>query len=336
MIVSLMKKVFLITCLTFALANCWASSVSPKEGIIYGNIELEDRWAPELYLSYIPTFDDMHLVANGMIVAKADIDSIGNFLFDIGFLPEEHNLFRIHIVKQGDTPNTLTIGGKDENYVFLLAGRRSVIEMNNELSSPPFRKVSFSKSVDNQMFHEVVSMIITADSIAMGSSSSKRKFIEEQMADKLKAVADTSSNPLVALYAAHNSCFRFSQGNDAAFYRSFKEKWSGQDNSYFKAFNMSNTIETNHSGMWYYLFVAVIVGAAGFLFGRKKERKKPESGIATLSVQERKVFELLKTGATNQQIAEECNIGISTVKSHVSRILSKLNLKSRREVLNLN
>ncbi len=42
---------------------------------------------------------------------------------------------------------------------------------------------------------------------------------------------------------------------------------------------------------------------------------------------------MLQEGKTNKEISEEHNIGVNTVKSHVSSILSKLKLKSRREVM---
>jgi DNA-binding NarL/FixJ family response regulator len=44
---------------------------------------------------------------------------------------------------------------------------------------------------------------------------------------------------------------------------------------------------------------------------------------------------MLKKGASNKEISEEFNIGISTVKSHVSSILSKMNAKSRKELMRL-
>jgi DNA-binding NarL/FixJ family response regulator len=41
-------------------------------------------------------------------------------------------------------------------------------------------------------------------------------------------------------------------------------------------------------------------------------------------------------GKSNKEISDELNIGLSTVKSHVNRIYSKLEIKSRKDILNLN
>jgi len=54
----------------------------------------------------------------------------------------------------------------------------------------------------------------------------------------------------------------------------------------------------------------------------------PETG-ATLTPREVEVLRLLAVGASNRAIAAELVISISTVKTHVSRILGKLNVQSR-------
>jgi len=54
----------------------------------------------------------------------------------------------------------------------------------------------------------------------------------------------------------------------------------------------------------------------------------PETG-ATLTPREVEVLRLLATGASNRAIAAELVVSIPTVKTHVSRILGKLNVRSR-------
>ena len=60
----------------------------------------------------------------------------------------------------------------------------------------------------------------------------------------------------------------------------------------------------------------------------------PEKPVSGLTAREREVLKELNKGATNQQIANRLYISERTVKNHVSRILSKLNLKNRYEAAN--
>lgn len=55
--------------------------------------------------------------------------------------------------------------------------------------------------------------------------------------------------------------------------------------------------------------------------------------VARLTVRQREILRELKTGATNRQIAARLVISEQTVKNHVSRVLKKLNIKSRHELI---
>jgi DNA-binding NarL/FixJ family response regulator len=61
--------------------------------------------------------------------------------------------------------------------------------------------------------------------------------------------------------------------------------------------------------------------------------KPPEvdSRLAVLSVQERRILDLIAQGRTNRQISEEIHLAEKTVKNYVSNLLAKLNMSSRTE-----
>lgn len=56
-----------------------------------------------------------------------------------------------------------------------------------------------------------------------------------------------------------------------------------------------------------------------------------DDGISELTVREQEVLRLIASGKSNRAIAEELFISEKTVKSHVSRILSKLGLTDRTQ-----
>ena len=63
-------------------------------------------------------------------------------------------------------------------------------------------------------------------------------------------------------------------------------------------------------------------------FAQTKPAPVP-TGLAELTEREREVLGCLGVGMSNAQISTQLHIGETTVKTHVSRVLSKLNLRSR-------
>jgi DNA-binding NarL/FixJ family response regulator len=56
---------------------------------------------------------------------------------------------------------------------------------------------------------------------------------------------------------------------------------------------------------------------------------------AVLTPREREVYDLLRDGRTDREIAQALTLSLWTVKHHVGNILQKLDLRSRREVLHV-
>jgi DNA-binding CsgD family transcriptional regulator len=276
----------------------------------------------------------MYEMSNEMIVAKEKIDSLGSFEFNIDFLPCDENLFRLHIIQKGDSPATLIIGGKDENHLFFIANCNSKIHITSDTPYQPFRNVEFHNSDVNSVFNQITNLVFRSDSLAAESNASKRALIEEKLNENLLLIADTSSNFLVSLYAIYKSKFESNYSAHSAFYNSYLKKWRDQNNKYFSSFkNQVPNEASNFSIIFLVLILIALLSIIGYFVWKYILTKN--SGIQELSVQERKVFDLLRNGATNQEISNHCNIGLSTVKSHVSSIYSKLNIKSRKDILNL-
>ena len=70
-----------------------------------------------------------------------------------------------------------------------------------------------------------------------------------------------------------------------------------------------------------------------FLFYRNRNRKKSKVNYKEiLSPQEQKIFELINQELSNKEIAEKLFISLSTVKTHINNIYSKLSITSRKEI----
>lgn len=326
-------KKYIVFILYFINGVC-ANATNNTIGIIKGHLNLDNTWKRKIYLSHIPTFNDSYVISNNILLSETVIDSLGNFSFDISFLPENYNLFRIHIVKKGDPHNTLIIGGMNENHLFLFANCNSNIEIVCNNATPPFKRICYKNSIINSNFQKVNRLLMKTDSILTEDNPSltRETFIEAQLNQQLRHIADTCANPLVSLYAIYKSNFKSNYKENTEFYETYLKKWQNQDNEYFDTFRKELLLAPEKRNFNIIIMVFFLLSISFLVFIK---RNKKSGAIKRLSVQERKVFTLLKNGASNQEISDECNIGINTVKSHVSSILKKLKAKSRKEIMNM-
>lgn len=311
-----------------------ASSVDFSAGRIDGHLHLNKTWKPVVYLSYITNFTEMNTLSNGFIISETTVDSLGNFSMDIGFLPEEENLFRLHLVKKDDPPNSLIIGGKDENHIFLIANCNTKIRITNKEKQSLFKGVVISGCSNNNSFKQITKIITASNkNIFSEDSSIKRELIEKATSEKLRLIADTCTNSLASLYAIYKSDFESNYSSNISFYKSYIKKWKNNNSTYFIKFREQLPVKNERKGMYPFLsvFIFIIFGLVFYYYVRGKKKNR----IKSLSVQEKKILAVLQKGATNQQISDEFNIGINTVKSHVSNIYSKLKIKSRNEIMNM-
>jgi len=303
------------------------------KGKLKGVIQIDTSWSSDIYLSYIPTFSDIYSMSSEMIIADTKIDSLGYFEFDLDFLPNEQRLYRLHISKKEGSKNSLIIGGLNENFLTFIASRDSKIKLKGTSLIPPFKNVIFETQNENFEFQKITNLVFKKDSITSKSGRSKRKFIEERLNEKLLRIADSSTNALISLYALHKIDFQSNYFSNEKFYKNYLKKWSHLDDGYIEDFRKKLPLKAPKYNWPFIIILGIILTIVGYVIGKYNYLKN--NRINKLTVQERKVLYLLKEGATNKEISVEFNIGISTVKSHVSSILTKLNVKSRKEIMNL-
>ena len=324
-----MIKNFIITLLFCVSLNLRA--FSDTSGHIKGTLFLDDSWERNIYISLIESFEKKFAVSDKMIIASSPIDSMGRFTIKLDNMPTEWCLLRLHVVKKGNPSASLVIGGLYENYYFIIANRNSKIELHNTLEKPIFKNLFISGAPYMNTFEYITNLSSYPNSINYENSLIDKEFIEEVVSEKLKSIADTCKNSLVSLYALYQTEFYADYQKDHTFYKTYLSKWRNDNSPYFKSFRRKFPVSEKFK--WQYililLFIVVSIYVSIFIKDRKKRR------IKKLSVQERKIYELLQKGASNQEISDKYNIELSTVKSHVSNIFSKLNIKSRKEAMNL-
>jgi len=185
------------------------------------------------------------------------------------------------------------------------------------------------------MIRGIDEMVIFVDTANFNSTSLKRELMEKALDEKLRQFADTCSFPLVALYALYKTDFELNITENPGFYSRFLDKWKDEKSPYFE--ELRKSIPTENKKQNY----SILFGLAGlfffsiftFLILKRKPQKSEPTEI--LTIQERKIFLMIQSGKSNKEISNELNIEISTVKSHVNNLYSKLKINSRKEILNI-
>lgn len=72
--------------------------------------------------------------------------------------------------------------------------------------------------------------------------------------------------------------------------------------------------------------VLIIVSVFGF-YSILRNKK------TTLTNQEEKIYNFIKQGFSNKEIASELNISLSTVKTHINNLYKKMNVSSRKDLV---
>ncbi|PIB28277.1 hypothetical protein BFP75_06120 [Maribacter sp. 4G9] len=79
--------------------------------------------------------------------------------------------------------------------------------------------------------------------------------------------------------------------------------------------------------------ILAVIGLFAFILKMRNKESQSSFNEDDLSKQERNIRYLILEGKSNKEIANELFISLSTVKSHISNIYSKLRVSDRRELL---
>jgi len=292
-------------------------SIASSQNIeITGNLQLDSTWAREIFLSEIPSFQQMFTASNQLIVAGANLDEMGSF--KLAYTPQhnEEKLYRVQIHKKLDPVSTITIGGVDENHIFIIAEGGDQLNFDYQSGFALFRNAKIIGNEHNLLVQEVIDLV-----------NNQTELKREEVKSRLIEIAGTTDSECIAWFAAHN-VFGLSADQRKSLNK-ILENLPG-DSTYAASLNSSYKSESN-----LLFFIPIFVGFI-LLFGwkvypeliRKLDQKKIYS---KLSSQEMKVMGMVVKGHSNKEIASNLYIELSTVKSHVNSIYSKLNLSARKQ-----
>ena len=303
---------------------------------------MDSTWSSKIYLSAISSLDEMYTVSEEMIIASADLNFQGQFVMSGSYLPPEDRLYRLHLSKRGDPPATIVIGGKDENHIFLILSKKSQCEIETKKSSSVWGDFTISNCPPNDRLEDIGNILSGFAAELNSGFPRSREYARNALDEELRNFADTSSHPLLSLYALYKTNFEKHRLVDPSFYSQFLERWGDEHSTYYQSFReeigLKNTTVSSTHQPWYAIIIGVLIGLILWpLYHRifRSQGVDLHQKYATLSAQERKVFSFLRKGLSNKEISHQMHIELSTVKSHVRNIYSKLEVNTRKEILNL-
>jgi len=339
-----------ITTLAFLLfimlSNCYG------QYSISGYIETEQK-NKTVYLSLLK-YDEETLITESQILFFTKTDSTGYFEFKGQLLSNKNKIYRIHSNVDDVKGFQLVSNNKKNNYHNFIFSNTDTIYFPKSQNN----WFSISKNTNNAD-KEWRKLEQFEEKLIDGNYEIKNKEAQQQavndFTEKIKTYSNTNiSHPLVKLLAfsdikRNNFDVKSDFEKNSDFYNdllnALESYYSGT--SYFLQFQdeisrISNSIVQQkysfHKNLNYVLGILVVIFAITSIVLLKKlrvvqpEETKQENQNLTLTNQEEKIAKLILEDKSNQQIADELFVSLSTVKTHIRNLYAKLNVSNRHEL----
>ncbi len=257
----------------------------------------------------------MFTASSKLIIAKANIDSTGKF--KIAFTDSKwETLYRLHIVKKNEPAATLTIGGEDENYVFFIAKDLSQVYLKASDNGKILNQINIKDGKSNDELNSLLKLI------------SDNSISRDSLKDQLVVTAEKSNSELVGLLAVY-SAFGLDVSQKSRIKNALKRY--SRENIYGTRIFEEYKSKDNR-GLIVLLIIVLLLAGSLLAFKEYKKRRLAKI-IQSLSQREVNIVRHIQAGKTNKEIAAILNIEISTIKTHVNNIYTKLQIGNRKELL---
>ncbi len=319
----------------FGAYPCFAGSIS-------GKIMLDSTWEQKVFLSYISQFSDLNVASEQFLISETKVAENGEFHFEDLDLNEGWRVYRLHCIKRGDPISTIFIGGREHNHFHFLFNPSAEASIESRSGNKLLKDLEEKNLQANKSLKRILELEEGYHSASRGSQAQKE--IEKENYDKnLIRIADAAQLEILSLWCV----YLLDPGRNYPAHSAWFSEFTSRDFdlvSYSKPIIddirsrelLDGPIENERTASWLVVITTTII-SLGIIFyfamaGRSKS-KKPDLG--SLTVQERKVFELIIQGKSNKEISQALHVELSTVKSHVNSIFGKLAVDSRATLMHL-
>ncbi|MBP2832252.1 response regulator transcription factor [Aquimarina sp. U1-2] len=300
----------------------------------YLTMDFPDAWERKVYLSTVD-FDQKTGKDHTKIIATSTLTQDGFFSFGKEVFAAQDRVYKLHVNPKSAYQKKL-LSKSIQNYkLFILSKKDSLFfkkgtalfseYVTSNKAEKEWQKLKrfearydiASKNFDpKQYLLETRGYVKDSLHILLVKLMSIKKLDEQQLLEKdIEANLPYYSGLLKELQ---------SSDLDPATYQYLKNKLT-----------LAHQKKTTHNYKLSIIINGITLGVIGILcFFMIRYRKRSKTNLAhTLSKQETVIKELMMSGKTNKEIANELFISLNTVKTHITNIYSKLNINSRKELL---
>ncbi|WP_238858026.1 helix-turn-helix domain-containing protein [Poritiphilus flavus] len=303
------------------------------QDVITGYVSLKEPalWEKQVYLSRIE-LNELQRIDKTRLIAVSPISQDGYFSFKRELLPEKESVYRLHIkaIKKA-------IGQLPKHDQLILLSNKD--RLHFEKGDAIFDKYRTTNLADREwqrlrrFEREFYASEDKEEHLISGRDKAYRSFAKDSLQIlmvKLISIRELANKQLLNKDILENPTYyqglleelRSSEIDQAEYY--FLEQRL--------LLVLGNKTARNYEiSIWVNLLLG---GLVLFLLGLMlKARKKRQEVSVPLSRQESNVRSLILEGKTNKEIANELFISVNTVKTHITNIYQKLDVRSRKELL---
>lgn len=308
-----------------------------------------------VYLTEIDDYNKSALFLTDNILQTSIIDSLGYYSFSGDFLSNKNKFYKIYVDNCNEDItdyNHLFNTCDDSNSIIFIANNSDEIYFPLNSMEQMFCSLEFSR-IQNISIFKIDSLKETLlSNIQYSKSEKQRSIIFNNYFKDLQEFSKTFNEPLVELYTyqlyANNESFTRSfyldDLKESNYYKNLLQQLKAKypNATYTHQFEddlRHDTIDTKNKFTINIIIILILLLITSvvinfILIKRKYTKSNAVDYKLILSPQEQKVFELMNSELSNKQIADKLFISISTIKTHINSIYSKLSISSRKEISN--
>ncbi len=292
----------------------------------YVDLESDTSQEPKVYLAKLDV-DNLENLKYTRPVAWSPVKEDGSFSFDRKHLSDEDAIYRLYVGHMEEAIKDTIANGT----IFILSKYDSIYFPRNETFFADYTSTNMADREWKKLQAFETELLQTQ--LAQEDESSQLKSYAKDslriLMVKLIGIQQLDEKDLLDQDIAKNPDYYL------ALLAELKESEMPAENYLFLekklAFLTQEVVEQKYAWSKTINFILgfFVLGLGTVLvFRRKKQPALPD-----LSKQERTIQNLILQGMTNKEIANELFISISTVKTHITNIYSKLKVSSRQELL---